>query len=175
MKNTKLPLNRQFPLSHSLRDAQRYLDFSTVHTDFIAEHLIFTIQVPLVDDKRLQVYRMLPFPFRAVNSSIYHFLLPSHTYIISNPARVIYTYLDSLDNCRAITQEEYFCTIPNYQRTPSCEIQLLAEIEAHCTLSSTAIQPLIWVNLGPNQWLFVLHNTERLTIDYQNGSTSTYT
>ncbi len=168
-----LPHDRTFPLSLSVLHVSRFFDLSTVHTEFRNQQLFFIIELPLIELTLYELYKLLPFPF-LTESHIYSYFSPSHSYLITDPTRIKTVLLDDLETCKQMTNNETLCTISAISRDHSCEAKILAGLQPHCNLSSFAAIPSIWYFLKNNQWLFVQSKTDRLLIDWKNGSTTYY-
>lgn len=170
-KIKSLENGKTFPLPLESYYAFKLLEISKISCSYFQERLVFIIETPICDSLIFNLYRSLPLPVISPESKSYLYIEPSFPFILLSNNKIQYKQLEDLKGCLKITEEDYLCeshTIYSTLEKPSCESALLTtmsrQIPNSCKATRLQGTIYIWHELKFNQWLFVMSETDRLTI-----------
>ncbi|XP_065204009.1 uncharacterized protein LOC135834099 [Planococcus citri] len=139
---------------------------------FVKEILIFSIKIPLVHSQKFHLYKLLPFPTPSTQTHLYHYIEPSFEYLLISELFTRYAKIPSFENCIELHGSNHLCydnIIYKAKNSPICETKLLTstktEIPSDCTLKSIKIDAEIWEPLKGNEWIFILSNSTKLSVE----------
>lgn len=140
---------------------------------------IYIIEFPLVQLSIFNLYHLTPLPTKQADGK-YLFIQPSSEYLAINDNKQQYLILHDIskENCKILNKKSYKCR--------QTEPILLTHIGAICEVKSyllsnklpsnydvriVHLQTNIWNQLlKPNTWIFVLINSETLTVNCKSLS-----
>ena len=155
-----ITINELTPLS----EVAKYYTLLKMHTQCDDGILYFSISVPLVENTKYNIFKLLPFPqASSVNRDLLLYIKPSFSYLLINQETTKYAFLDNLAQCLSITDIYHLCYLPivNHNIDSPCEVQLyLTDRFTKCNVSTFFGRLDVWEPIRPNTWLF---STERHT------------
>lgn len=171
LNNIILQNGQKLPITLSRANIHRYFEINTLKVVYINGIIIFAIKIPLVDESKYTIYQMLPLPIGHNDSNLYSYISPNYPYLMISSTKVYYSEMNDLSKCSPIDTLEYLCYRTQLTRTnekPICETLLLlsttAKIPHMCKTHTLATNLEIWHPIDNNQWLFVLTQTQQLTV-----------
>ncbi len=166
LNEVKLPNDRIFPIDvSSTLAAERYSDFSIMHTRFIKHILVFYLVVPVINIAQYNLYELLPLPFSNDHPSTRLFFYdPPAPYLLISSEQTRYTLLDDTRDCRYLYTYYQICRTAEVStiRNPPCVVRLFLQDQASCTLKSMAAVPSIWKRLHTGEWLFTTNEIQQI-------------
>lgn len=172
-----LPNSKELPLTLDLSNIHKLLKISSISTYYFDNKIIFIVKIPLVHPLEfgLRVYHSLPLPTLHQNNT-YSTIIPSTTYVGLSRDKNQYCQLDNLDNCKSL-KANYICDKVNILSSvthPICETEIVSKtityIPNQCPIKLFKGNLEIWQELYNNEWIFVISNVTKFTLDCQNNN-----
>lgn len=162
---------KSFPLPLDYDNAYKLLDLSRLRVYYQDGKLVFVVQVPLVKNQLFNIYNLFSLPIPK-DSSTYAFIEPMHPYVAISGNKMQYVQLKDFQQCQPLAGDDMICEVHLIYSTlekPSCETSLLTStstrIPGNCKTHMVKGTIEIWHPLRHNQWIFVLSDPDRITID----------
>lgn len=151
-----------------------------MQTECIDNQLYFSTTIPIIENTPFTLYEMFPFPQTSPgHPTIFHFIKPSHKYLIITDAVTRYTFLDSLNRCLEITERYHLCYLPTSYLNidESCEMltfRQLATGTRYCNISSIYSVLDVAHHITKNQWLLIHSQETPITINCNHSKSISY-
>lgn len=158
-----LPPSCSYVLPLEMKNLQELLSLTHVNHYSSENRLIFTLEIPLINDQKFNLFKLIPLP--TVNEEKHHvFILPSLNYLALSEQKTTYTSLTNLDTCTTLSSKRIICSnsSPIYSSyTKSlCEVELILNpqpIPKSCDFRVINSIVETWEPIQKaNFWLYVL-------------------
>lgn len=168
-----LPNDKEFPVAVDLNNIHTILSSSELVTYFVDNKIVFTLKIPLVQNREYNLYKNVPVPVPHDTNTptSYAMIVPSSKYIAVSKDTITYTNLDDLNKCKIITDQIYICNSINVYSTssnPSCETEIMTKIiqtlPEQCTIKFIHGVIDMWQQLQRNRWIYVQSERSKLSI-----------
>lgn len=151
--------NIKFPFESKLEDVRLIEKTIRTHTYFKNGNAIFTLEIPVVENKKYDYFRLHPLPVRS-NSNQFKVIIPNSKFLILNEKH----YANFNEACLEMKPQEYLCEdLPRRKITSKddpCEIQLLRYSKSihNCHPIPAIVQEIQVKKINMNEYLTVIPN-----------------
>lgn len=169
-----LPSNLELPISLDLSLIHTILNICSVSCYYLNNRIVFVLKIPLVLPKEFNLYHSvaLPTPYKLDNPDTFSMITPSNKYIAITKDKTYYCNIQSLQECKQTTPQNYMCDVTNEYQTSaklSCESELISrsisEVPNQCETRFVYGSVDIWKPLVNNRWIYVQSKLSKLSID----------
>lgn len=175
-----MPPSTEYPVELIPASAANLLQLCSIRMGYKNHRLIAHIQVPLIDDTRYNIFRLIPLPTKIQEH--YTYIVPTSEYIAISDDKTRYINMPSTKGCiEVIKNKNFICALDNPISSnfhDSCELQQFvqkSDVNTHCNVKIINYTSGVWHKLEKsNSWLFVLPQPERMTISCSNSKSSDY-
>lgn len=164
----KLPTNLELSQIHILTNISNVISYTSKNK------IVFVLRIPLVSPKEYNLYHnlALPIPHENLKPDTFSFIIPSSKYIAMTRDKSEYCTLKSLQECRAITRNNYICDVMSVFPTsanPNCESEIMCNVISalpkRCKTEFIYGNLDIWKPLNNNNWIFIQSHKNKLYIE----------
>ena len=123
-------INAVFPLENRIYNLADIIQMSKLTVIYIYGQLIYSLQIPLLNYVKFDLYRLHPFPIKQnlIDQTICTYILPSFEYVAleNNKQSYIAITYENLQNCKKI-KNNYICK--NFSPTQTVDTNSECEIK----------------------------------------------
>lgn len=176
LRHIRLSEGRQVPIPLSFSNIYKYFQICQLNVIYINKIVVFAIKIPIIEELRYNLYKLLSLPMSHTSSHYHSFIEPNSPYLLLSSTATQYIQLQQLNKCTSVWTTEYICYHLPIKRTldqPSCETLLLrspSRIPKLCKTRTVQAEMEIWHPLQNNRWIFITTEPIRLTTSCPNST-----
>lgn len=172
-----LPSSKHLPIPLVLENIHILENVSDVFSYYANEHIIFVLQIPLVNTEEFDLYHTIPYPviIDPLNNTLYSTIVPSTKYLGITKDKASYCKSSSLSNCKTMNTQYYICEMSNVYSTsasPICETEViskaLSSVPLLCKTKFVNGNFETFHKLHNNKWIYIMSQKTKLTIECHN-------
>lgn len=165
---THLPENLAYPVQVNIKNAYKILLLLKLSIHYDNNNLIFIIEIPLVDNKKYDLFNVIPMPIKIENKFV--FIEPTLKNLLITSDK--YTFIDIQPDLCIEIENEYICELDSTPRNPfitkTCETEILlgaSTIPLECKTRVVNQNIESWHRLHrQNTWLYAITTPKTLTL-----------